>query len=76
MSLNISRKKIIFGGTLAGLILAAWFSLPAAQGQNLPGTENAPKVGGKAPMFDLEGFDLKKQLERGPVVLVFYRGFF
>lgn len=76
MSLNIFQKKVVFGRIVAGLILATWFSLPPAQAQNLPGTENAPKVGGKAPVFNLEGFDVKKQLERGPVVLVFYRGFF
>jgi hypothetical protein len=64
-----------------GFFLWVFLSVFAAQGlaqkaEKIPGTEKAPTVGAKAPEFNLEGFALKKQLEKGPVVLVFYRGFF
>ena len=64
-----------------GFFLWVFLSVLAAQGlaqkaEKIPGTEKAPTVGAKAPEFKLEGLDLKKQLEKGPVVLVFYRGFF
>ena len=69
-----------FGPAVAGILLflfLAAFAAPGhAQGSGLPGTAKAPKVGDKAPAFELEGFDLKKQLEGGNLILVFYRGFF
>lgn len=77
----MTRSRFRFLTKSAGLLLWAFLSVFVAQGfaqqaQNLPGTESAPKVGAKAPLFDLEGFELKKQLDRGPILLLFYRGFF
>ncbi len=76
----MSRLTRRFGPAVAGILLAlflAAFAAPDhAQGSGLPGTAKAPKVGDKAPAFELEGFDLKKQLEGGNLILVFYRGFF
>ncbi|MFQ5914587.1 MAG: hypothetical protein ACE5JS_15540 [Nitrospinota bacterium] len=63
-------------GFLLWLFSIVFATQGLAQKAILTGTENAPAVGSKAPAFDLEGFDLKKQLDRGPVVLVFYRGYF
>lgn len=66
---------------LVGIFLWVFLGVLLAQGlaqkaERIPGTEKAPIVGAKAPEFKLEGFDLKGHLEKGPVVLVFYRGFF
>ena len=32
--------------------------------------------GSKAPLFEVAGFKLQEALQKGPVVLVFYRGLF
>ena len=76
MARNVVRR--IAGG--AAIFLWAFLTLSAAQvfAQQavLPGTEKAPVVGAQAPLFALEGFDLKQQLERGSLILLFYRGYF
>ncbi len=76
----MSRRTCRFGPAVAGILLSlflAAFAAPGvAQESGLPGTARAPKVGDKAPLFEHEGFDLKKQLDRGNLILVFYRGFF
>jgi hypothetical protein len=76
----MSRLTRRFGPAVAGIFLVLFLAVFAAsgyaQGSVLSGTARAPKVGDKAPAFDLEGFDLKKQIEGGSLILVFYRGYF
>lgn len=76
----MSRLTRRFGPAVAGILLAlflAAFAAPGhARGSGLAGTAKAPKVGDKAPAFELGGFDLKKQLAGGNLLLVFYRGYF
>ena len=73
----MSRLTRRFGPAVAGIFLVLFLAVFAAsgyaQGSVLSGTA---KVGDKAPAFDLEGFDLKKQIEGGSLILVFYRGYF
>ena len=77
MSNNKFRRIAGFVGTFLWVSLSVFAAQGLAQkAEKIPGTEKAPIVGARAPEFKLEGFDLKQQLEKGPVVLVFYRGFF
>jgi hypothetical protein len=77
MSAGVFQQKAGVAGFLFWAVLAAAFAeVGFAQGKNLPGTENAPVVGAKAPAFSLEGFDLQKEAGKGPIILVFYRGYF
>ncbi len=73
----MSRRAFrVISGILLWAFLSVFVTQGSAQKPSLPGTEKAPAVGAQAPLFSLEGFELKRQLERGPIVVVFYRGFF
>lgn len=76
MIFGFSRKHIALGSFVAILVSMIWITLAMGQPRYILGTESTPKVGDKSPMFDLQGFELGEHLKRGPVVLVFYRGFF
>ena len=76
MTFGFSRNHITVGSFVAILASIIWATFAVGEGQHALASESVPKVGDKSPMFELQGFNLRKYLERGPIVLVFYRGFF
>ena len=80
---SVTRREIvalISGTALGSLSIAAGFPPHATRTTPPPRIEEerASKVGDVAPTFSLPGtggaFVLGDQLQRGPLVLVFYRG--
>lgn len=70
----VSCAAIFLSG--CAVILPVFGYPPHALRSEPPGTveKTALPVGAKAPAFALADFSLAKASERGPVVLVFYRG--
>ena len=76
MAFGFSRNHITVGSFVVILASIIWAAFAVGVRQHALARESVPRVGDKSPMFELQGFNLGEYLERGPIVLVFYRGFF